>query len=79
MKQVVKIIIFILLLCISPIRLMGINIIKQFGNDNNRFDEYLKLKKEESFWRKKAEELQNLLWIKNKPLVHYYRIQRIKY
>jgi len=52
------------------------DIIKQFGEESERFEEYLQLKKEESKYMEKARNLKNQLWEENKPQSHVYRIEK---
>lgn len=50
---------------------------ERFPENQERFSEYLAAKKEESRWLKKAQELNEQLWVYNKPTTHHYRIEKV--
>nr|WP_029901773.1 GDSL-type esterase/lipase family protein [Prevotella sp. 10(H)] len=54
------------------------DILEQFQGNTDSFNEYFNLKSKESFWMKKADELDKMLWENNKPQDNYYTIKKVK-
>ncbi len=61
---------------IDDIQTPSQDIKERFPEDQERFSEYLAIKKDESIWLKRVQELNEKLWIYNKPTTHYYRIEK---